>query len=330
MMVCRALQSLPIFLIGILSIAAASADDTNSPYIDSIKKTLPQEKDSTGYTDSVRQKLPEGDSSEGYTEQLKHSDALQLQGTPGKGYTVQEKEKLGPDDQKSAIEAVREGHSELQLKKPGEIHNAFGIRYGLGLSRTITATDGIGTGRDFNSIYGASYSPDISLFYEQQFFHSEIYGSVGAFAMGTVAFFNGTGQFAVPIINATNGTLVNPTATGVSFRFFEFPAIVGMDYRFNLAKYLRPYVMGGPALVGFYEGRTDGNPGNHGLSHGLWGAIGVDIPVDWLSKSQDWDRYDSFGIKRTSLSIEYSRLNTFSSPIDFSIGGLYTGFVFEL
>jgi hypothetical protein len=321
-----------LLLIALLSIAAASADDSSSPYIDSIKKTLPEDKNAgQSYTDQLKQKLPATESSDGYTEALKHSQALQLQGSPSEGYTESEKQRLGPGDQKSAIEAVREGHSELQLKKPGTIHNAFGIRYGLGLSRTITANNNVGTGRDFNSVYGASYAPDISLFYEYQFFHSEIYGSVGAFGMATVAFFNGQGQFAANITNAASANSnYGQNSTGVSFRFFEMPAVGGLDYRFNLSKWVRPYAMGGPTLIGFYESRSDGHNGNRGLSHGLWGALGVEIPLDWISKASDWDRYEAFGIKKTYFSLEYSRLSTFSSPVDFSVGGVYGGFVFEM
>lgn len=315
------------------------ADDSVQPYIDQLKQGMKPDTSSPGsesYTEKLKKRLSpsdaSGDSSEGYTERLKQANPLMLQGTPGSSYTDEEKKKLAPKQEGGAIDAVRSGNSDLQLKKPGSIHNAFGLRVGLGLSRTVTAASGVGTGVNFNTMYGANWAPDVSLYGEHQFFHSEILGSLGVFGMTTVGFFSGSGQFEdTALRSAVDGSLIPPGSTNVSFRFYEVPLVAGLDYRFNLMKYLRPYVMGGPTVIGFSETRSDAGQSHSGISKGAWGGVGLAVLMDWVSPSNDWDRYDEYGIKHAYLTVEYSYLYTLpSSPVTFNISGVYAGFMFEL
>ena len=321
-----ALLSIGLSFTGSLANGIASAETSNSPYIDQLRKSLPAVQDSEGYTESIKKHLRQ-DTSEGYTERLKESPALRSGASSSAGYTDRVRQTLEPKTEGGAIEAVKEGHSELKMIKSLDIQSAVGIRVGLGLSRNITAPQ-IGTGGNFNSIFGNNWAPDVSIYYERQFFRSENWGSLGVFGMGSVAYFTGAGAFAAPINFAGTGTLVSASQT--QLRFFEVPVVGGLSYRMNLFKYLRPYLMGGPSAIGGSESRSDGQPAHYALSEGFWGAGGISILMDWVSRAQDWSRYDDYSIKHTYLSLEYSKLSTLqSSPIIYSVSGVYAGFTFE-
>lgn len=304
----------------------AFAEDSSQPYIDSIKQNLVPS-DSTGYSDKIKSKLSPDDS-EGYTERLKNSGDLKLEGTPG-SYTDEVRKKLKPAEEGGAIEAYRQGHSELHLKKEGEVDSAFGFGVGVGMGRTVVANQGLGTGRDFNEVYGQTYAPDLSLFFERQLGHHETWGSFGLYGLANIAWFSGDGIFATKIKDAYSNQDIDSRNTHTRFMFYEVPASIGGSVRFNLAKYLRPYVMGGPAVVGASETRNDGGSSHYILSHGLWGAAGVAVLMDWVSQSGDWNRYADFGIKHSYLTVQYTYLKTFSSPVDFSVSGAVAGFTFE-
>src|SRR5690348_13938164 len=96
------------------------AAESVSPYIDQLRSQMktesapaPTASEPDPYIESVRKKLEtkEPTGAQGsYTEKLKQ----QLGPTPSaQSYTEQQKEKLEPEKTESAIEAVKEGHSEL-------------------------------------------------------------------------------------------------------------------------------------------------------------------------------------------------------------------------
>ncbi len=310
--------------------AEESQGTTDQPYIDSIKKNLPPSQGAEGYTDRLKQKLPGEPPSEGYTEQLrKDNPALQLQGTPDRSYTEELNKKLPPKEPGGAIAAVNRGESDLKEVKSTDIHNAIGIRIGLVSSRNYTANDGIGTGRAFSDVYGNSFVPDIQLFAEHQFFHSERFASAGVFGMLGLAYFSGLGTFAIPLTSGYNGQAIAKNATGTTYRFWQVPATAGGTFRLNLG-YFRPYVMGGPTGIYADEFRSDGGTTNHALGLGVWGAIGVAFLVDWINKDVDWDAYADYGLKHTYFTVEYSGTSCFSpSSVDFNMSGLYAGVTFE-
>src|SRR3712207_8577409 len=46
------------------------------------------------------------------------------------------------------------------------------------------------------------------------------------------------------------------------FLFIAVPVMVGLDYRFNLLKYVRPFVMAGPTAIAYFETRDDDREGD--------------------------------------------------------------------
>ena len=311
--------------------SSARAEDSTQPYIDQLKKSLPPQEDSEGYTDRLRGKLPPSQDSEGYTEQLRQANpALQLQGTPEPSYSEEKKSKLPPKETGGAIAAFERGESDLKKVKSTDIHNAIGIRIGMIVSRNYAANFGIGTGRAFSDVYGSGYAPDISVFAEHQFFHSESFGSLGVFGMFGLAYFSGPGAFAIPLSSAYNNTPIPATATGVTERFWQAPGTVGASLRLNVGKYIRPYVMAGPTIIGAEEFRSDGGNTNRALSYGFWGAAGVAILMDWVSKDVDWDSYADYGIKHTYFTFEFAGTACFPpSAVNFNASGLVGGIAFE-
>ena len=340
-----------LILVSVFGAAASHAGESVQPYIDSIKSQMkdpspPNFETNKGpvspYIDSLKEKIPPEESSEGYTQQLK--EKLGPEGT-GKtdSYTADEKGKLGPGDQDSAIAQVKEGRSQLKYEKRGEIRNSFGLVYGVGLARNATAPT-IGTGRPFNSVYGGNYAPDLALVFEHNFLRKE-WGTLSVFGMAEVGIFQGFGTFQVAPSNPTISPS-HPAGNGVVFssqsqtlfHFIEVPSVAGLSYRFQLSKYVQPFAMAGPAGALFLEQRNDGitnsSPvlgfsGNRALGYGYYWNAGVAFQMDWFNKTEDFDRYAEYTIKHTYLTLNYSQFATVSSPVDMNVSGPALGVTFE-
>lgn len=290
--------------------------DASSPqnYIDAVKKhDLP----------------PVPEESTSYIEQLRMLNAAdekkEPEGTPS--YLEREKAKLEPQPEGGAIDALLTGNSELTAKKRGNIHYAFGLRYGVSISRLISAP--AGTQRQaFNDIYGSQYAPDLSLFYEFQPFHSEWFGNFGIVAMAGLGYFRGFGQYSFDVPKPGNAGNFDPKSS-TKFQFFAIPLTVALDYRFNLFRVLRPYILVGPTLVGYFETRDDSVRGNRGNSRSLLVSTGVSILLDWMDTSASWDLYTIHGIHHYYLTVDYSRLFPIGGDVDYGMSGVTLGFTFE-
>jgi hypothetical protein len=310
-----------------------SAESSNHPYIDQLLQQIhskDHQESSESYTEKLRQQLEQespAESSQGYTERLRASDPKHGEPDPSALYTEKEKAKLEPHEEESAIQSVIEGKSELEPKFKGNIHHAFGLRYGASLIRNFTA-DASTQANNFNDIYGLNYAPDVSLFYEFQPFHSEWYGNIGFFGMLGLAYFNGQGRFAFALSKPSGGTF--PLLSQVHFQFYTVPVTVGANYRFNLMRILRPYVFLGPTAIGWTESRSDGQTGFRGYSFGVTGSVGAAISLDWISSGSKWNLYTEHGIKHYYLTVDYTQLSTFSGSVNFSVNGLTAGITFEI
>ncbi len=313
-----------------------SAETSIQPYIDQLKRKT-QEKDSENFRDSdssdsyiekIRKKLDHDksltDSHSNYIEKLKRANPA-LEAVPEGSYSEKEKEKWEPLEEGGAIQAVREGRSELTAKKKGTIHHAFGFRYGASLRRSIYATPALQL-RQFSDVYGGNYAPDLSLFYEYQLFHSENYGSIGIVGTGGLSYFHGIGTLGVGIINPANGQNF-PSATNTTFQFFTVPVTLALNYRMNLARVLRPFILAGPSMIGYSEMRNDGGATKWGRSLGFYVSTGLSFSLDGLRSA--WDLYSSFGVQHYYFSVDYSRLVTVLGDVNIGISGWNAGFTFE-
>lgn len=307
--------------------APVFADEKNpQPYIDYLKKEIePEHEGNSTFLEMQKRRIEEESPTDktpgSFTEKLRASDPLRENNS--EAYTEKEKLKLEPKEEKSAIEAVMEGHSELNAKKTGNIHHAFGLRYGLGLSRDVSASGG----GPFKDIYGNTYAPDLSLFYEFQPFHSEWFGNIGFMGMGGVGYYHGLGQFASTIRSPSGGTF--PSTSNVKFQFFTLPVTVAVNYRFNLFRVLRPFIYVGPTVIGYVEKRNDGGETRRGYSKGLLVSTGVSVLLDWMSPGDAWDLYASHGVHHYYFTLEYSRLSTLAGDVNVAINGIVAGIAFE-
>ncbi len=319
-----------------LSPARSARAENNPPtesYTEKIKRQLEAEDAKKGkgpanpggqpdpYLQSVKSKLsPEPRPTESYIESVKRKNPEKF-GVEGPSFTEKERGKLTPVEDGGAIAAVQEGRSELKFKRKGEIHSAFGFRYGASLARSISATADA-QANDFDLIYGKNFSPDATLFYEYQLFHSEIYGSLGLLGNFGVAFFSGAGRFAIALASFA-------AESRTQFQFFAAPMVLGPSYRLNLTHYIVPFATVGPAFVPYFELRNDEKRGHRGFSTGLYASGGVMIPLDWISKTSSADLYYDHGVKRYSLTAEYSRLSTIAGDVTYNVSGLNIGLIFE-
>ena len=329
-----------LFLTGILNQALA-AQKPGQSYIDQLKQEMREDGKPTvdrvgtgenqDYIDSVKKEMDEANLREGpstgdeYIRNLRETDPKRDEIESSIGFSEREKAKLEPKPEGGAIQAVLEGHSDIKEKKLGEIHHAAGLRYGVSLNKLITAP-GI-TVKDFNTVYGSNYAPDLSFFYEFQPFHSEWLGNFGIVAIAGLGYYRGLGQFSRTIEKPGGGTF--PTSSKTQFQFISVPATLALDYRFNLIRILRPFIIMGPSFIGFAETRDDSKTGSLGFSTALMTSVGVSVLMDWMNPSGSWDLYSTFGIHHYYLTIEYNRYIALSGDVKFDVSGIMAGLAFE-
>lgn len=326
--------------------SAARAEETKSvePYIDSIREkmrengTLPAAPAPGApvdpYLQSIRQKLeekegPPSTETEPFIKKLKEDHPERFV-DDSKGYSDKQRALLPPDPEadKSAIAAVNEGHSELKLKRPGKITQAFGFKFGTAYSRNITGSAGT-VAAPFQEVYGNhNIVPDITIFYEYKLFHHEYAGSLGLIASAGTSFYKGNGIFEVPDLTNLDGSSFGHQSH-LQLTFFAVPVSVGVNYRFSLTHYVRPFVQVAPTAVGYYEARNDSRKGYRGKSVGVTFTGGASILLDWITRADTWNLYDDFSVKHSYLTVEYSRLTTPTSDVDFAFNGVTAGFTFE-
>ncbi len=333
-----------LLLLSLLLVSAISfADEKSStPYLDEMKREIQEMDIATGrkdaqdegsFTEKVKSRLNKEDKEkdredyEGYTDRLRSEDPKAKEKKDGTDFIDQEKRTMGPAPEPGgAIQAVHEGRSELHARKRGEIHHAAGVKVGASLTRVINA--GGAQLRSFEEIYGDNYAPDVTFFHEYQPWHSEWYGSIGLLSSLGVSYFHGKGIFGIQLLKP-DGVTKYPSESETTFQFFTLPITMGIDYRFNLARIIRPFVSASLAEILYYEYRNDDGDSHRGHSEGVLLQGGASILLDWISGNSSWDLYMDHGVKHYYLTVEYSRLTTFSGDVSMNVSGIYAGLTFE-
>ncbi|MBL7715575.1 MAG: hypothetical protein JNL01_08915 [Bdellovibrionales bacterium] len=330
------------------------AQDSVSPHIDQIKaKSKIYQRDAEAeaeeqakgtYTQREKEKLlkekprdgstfvPEGSS---YTEGLKSKILEKESADPSEGYTDRIKKRLIEEEKEltegGAIQKVQDGKSELEIKYADRIRSAMMFRVGVAIDRTFTVSSGA-TAANFSTVYGSGWAPDFLFSYEWQPYHSEWFGNIGFVFGGGLAFYDGKGRFQnpPPSIPPELGGGSYDAVSSVKFRFYTVPVFAGLNYRFNLFRIVRPYVQATPMLLGYWEGRTDRTNGQKGFSKGAILSGGIAIPMNFLSRKEAGDQYTQSGIQRMSLMIDFSKLFTIASAVNFNYQGISIGFLAEM
>lgn len=305
-----------------------STKPTVQPYIDQLLKNLPPAEKEGSYTELIQKSLPTVPAGS-YIEELKREDPERFKPREGGTSWLQEQRALLPEKETGgAIAALREGRSELKAKYVGDIHHALGLRYGVAMAHDVTGNSETVL-RPFGDIFGGNYVPDLAFFYEYQLGHHERLGSFGLVTSLGASYYYGNGKYKFNLEKPwAPGTYFGLTAP-TQFQFFALPVSVAAIYRFNLPYLLRPFVMGGPSGVAYFETRNDSQDGHRGFSKGLYLAGGVSILMDWLSRSDSWDGYKSFGMRHSYLTIQYEKLTPLLGDVEFSFSGITAGATFE-
>ncbi|MEO5970675.1 MAG: hypothetical protein ABIQ95_12165, partial [Bdellovibrionia bacterium] len=156
---------------GIWGTVSWATDTSYQPYIDQLLEGMPESRrldsesgkvegqpSNSPYLDKIQSKLrsenPEPPA-EAYIEGLRASDPLRDE-KQGENYLEKLKGRIEPKSTGGAIQAYHEGKSELEFKRPGNIHNAMGLRYSLSVNRGIEAAPGA-QAASFKSVYGGIY-----------------------------------------------------------------------------------------------------------------------------------------------------------------------------
>lgn len=350
-MVYRTCASLAliIFINGAV-VHSLRADDSVSPYIDHLKSQMKNSSDppSTAsqpepYIQYLKRKQENlKNEQSGSAGEQPHIDKLRaadpsLNSADKKDsdatYTEKKKQELGPDSFPSAIDAVRDGKSDLHMKRPGPVRGTIGFKIGTILNRSYNGSAPVVV-NPYSTVYGGDtkWVPDITFFAEFKPFSSETWGGLGLVGTGGFSYAKGFGIFSQTLYNQGNGSaspVAFPAQSFTQLTFITIPVAVQAKYQFNLLKWLRPYGMIGPTYVGMSENRNDGIGAQKALSKGITFSIGGAILMDWLSDSSAWDLYQDFSIKHVYLTVDYTRINSVSSPVSISNSGIYGGVSFE-
>lgn len=315
-------------------LAAETPSESVQPYLDNVLEHLPEQAPYDGsYIESVKKQLAEeegpAEEPESYIDLIRESAPEEFRRTEEESYIQKLKSRLQPQvERESAIQAVQEGRSELAPKKNGGIRNAVGLRLGAAsLAQSITA-QGSNAARAFQEIYKESWVPDLTLFFEFQPFRDEWLGAVGLVVSSGVAVYRGTGLFQYTLLNPVTGQAF-ASESRTAFTFYTIPLFVGANYRFSLARILRPYVQAGPSAFGYVETRSDNTSTLYGVS---WGGIvsgGVNLLLDWISPGSAWSLYELASVKHYYLTVDYSQVITLSGPVRFSSSEISVGFTYE-
>ncbi len=332
-------------LVVFLGLAAPLAQ-ADQPYLDRIKRSLNEEEalsdaqspaDGQGYSEKLRGELKAkgktGDPGKNYTgriqsliqeEQAESGEKAE----PSEAYTSTLKKKLTPaSPEESAIARVRRGESELKIRKEGDIHFLGGFQMGASATRSVRDLGGV-TNASLETIYGTSWVPDVRFHMEWQPFHSEWFGNIGF--QGTAGFTLQTGKasFQFPLSDPVSGEPFGSTSR-TELRFITVPVTVGATYRFNLLRWIRPYVQGSGLIVGYSETRSDGLADKSGYSSGVsWGG-GANFLLNPLFPSVTRDLYLSSGVHHLYLTVDWSQQLTKEGDLEFSSNTVSAGLSYE-
>lgn len=330
-------------------------------YIDQLKSEL-RERDAEkepapkgSYSEILRRKIedenPQSKSTESYVEKLKEDIRIadEAEGVeeeepskPGDPFIVQESQRIQKRDQAreaedegdpyqpekdSLIQATKDGRSELELKRRGTVQHAVGFRIATAQTREVSMVEG--TGQEFSTLYGNSWAPDIQIFYEFHPFHSETFGNLSLVVGPGITYHVADGKFNFTLTNEkTGGSFGEESQT--RFHFTTVNVYTGLHYKFNLFRFLRPYVGIGHDLVGYLESRSDDQDGNRGFSQSARFTGGMAFLLDWLSRKSSWDLYDDFSMKHYYLTVDYALLTPLAGNVRFKNSAFYVGLMFEL
>ena len=301
---------------------------SNSPYLDQLRNELSNEESPTSENYSKQQKnlLNQKSpplSSENYTQKIK--DGLEEKPSEQPYLETEKAKLLSQPERESSITAFKEGRSELKMQRTGKISGAFSMKVGVSANRNITS---LTSAKSFNEIFGTAWTPDFQFSYEFQPFHSEWFGNIGVVMSTGVTFNQGFGVFQFSLTNPKT-LLPFDSKSKTKFSFFTFPAALGLNYRFNLLRILRPYIQAQPALIGYVEARNDAQRNQRGFSKCLIFSGGVNLLLDWISPRFAWDLYTESGIKHYYLTVDYTQISTFSSDVIYNVRSWSTGLTYE-
>lgn len=326
---------------GVLAAPAAYSQESNQPYIDQRKREL-QEQDAEdaedgeppeagSYIERRQKELGPPPEQGSYIDREKkrireEGPAEEAPYVSEEAYIERRKKELGPlATPRSAIQELKEGRSELKAEKNMDVNFAAGFK--VGANRSVGITSG-SSARPFAEVYGTNWNPDITFFGEWQPVHSEWFGSLGLVAGVGVSRYKGTGTFELELKDPKTNEAF-PAESRTNFEFFTLPVSVGVNYRLNLFRILRPFVQVLPTAIGYWESRSDEKKGHRGYSIGSIFSGGVALNMDWFSKAMSWDIYAASGIKRTLLTVEYQQMLSFSGGVSVDVSGVFAGFTFE-
>jgi hypothetical protein len=320
-----------VFLVSVGQVRAQSS--TSSPYLDKLRASIPSEQavSSDGYSEKLRAEAREraGAEEKGkpdrYTDHLRSTDPELGKTESADGYSKKlQTNALKTPDRKSAIQSVNDGTSALKPRFEKEATRAAGIRFMAAGSRNYAAKSGTGK-RKFDQVYGSGWDPDIQVYYEHQLLRSG-YGNIGLQGSFGFGIFRGEGAFDYPLFRENGQAFGSPKT---QYRFITIPLHVGGRFTLTLGKYVQPYAAVGPLAVAYLESRTDNKSDKWGRSFGYMGQLGANILLDDLTPEFLWDLYAGLGVRHYYVTLDYTRIATPNSDVDFDSNLVSLGFTYE-
>jgi hypothetical protein len=280
-------------------------NENPDPYIQSQKARLGAPSQEGSYSEEIKKELGEKDrSSEGYTENLKRNLGTKPSGD-------------------SAIADFKSG-KKLKANKGGDhTDHVFAFKFGTAMERSYIG-DATSQDLSYPVVYGDGWVPEMTITYEVHPIRSGFFSNLGIFGSAGGSFAKANGKFAF------TGPSGEFTSSRTRFIFVTLPLSLGPIYRFHITNGIAPYFGGGGSAIGFIENRNDDKQSVRGYSFGYWSVVGISFGLDFLSRKMSWNQYESTGVKRTYLSLEYSYLSTIPGGlVEATVEGVQAGLTFE-
>jgi hypothetical protein len=337
-----------LLLLGIFMGGSSFAQNSESPFIDSIRPSLEEKSPSSGsqngksFIDDVKRDLPPQQNTGSFIEQVKKTKEFSSDSAgstdnddQGEPFIDSQRSRLMPSEQVEVINDTLAGNPpKVRLLTTGEPQFFFTLRVPAWIKRKFSSTN---EERSFFSMYKDVYIPDITIIGDYQLTRDRSIWSLGVFGLSGYSWYQGMGKFDYPA--SLSG--VTFTDSMVNFRFGLLTIAAGLSARLFALKYIVPYVSVGPAVFLYAETRDDSMrqscqfkfvTGACGINKGYSATAGVSVPMDWLSKKDAAHRYHDIGIYHAYLDIQYGLLATLpsnSGNVSIRTEGVYGAAVFE-
>jgi hypothetical protein len=222
------------------------------------------------------------------------------------------------DEVQPYIESLKRGEK-LNVELNKKPKKAAGILVKLNSQFNVKSKDF--SANSFESVYKPNESGAIGVevFYEHKLLYHSYLGSLSPIGKLKTFVFKGNGVF----------TKQKTTSDEVTYHFFAVPISFALSYRFTPLKIMVPFIQYGVSAIPMNETRSDGGKSRRAISAGYEFSYGAQLSLDWISRKNFWETYNSYGFLHSYLIFQHESMRTFQGNVGFNFDTNFLGLMFE-